>query len=136
NQPIVRLTSIRFDYFDPVSWEITASDDHRISLSLAYPAAVDYYHRADDTELREAQLTLTTDQDGVRLHGAPDWANQVTLEFDHLGDHFFGLSSPLQPDNQHSPDLTGAVIDVEVDAEGVTIVENYASAYSAFYLSS
>ena len=132
---IVQLDAIQFDYHRNTGWEVSSATDERIAVTLTYPPSVNYYHRAGQAEAHETELVITRQGDGFRFHAAPDWSDQVTLEFEYLGDHFFGLSSPLQPRNQLSPDLTGSVIDVEVTNEGERIVENYASAFSAFYLS-
>ena len=132
---IVRLTSIEFNYAAG-DWEIARSDEGTIVLHGRFPASVDYDRQATDTRARSVDLTITKGADGFRLHADPDWGRQVTLQFDYLGDHFFGLSEPLQPDNRLSPDITGTSIEVEVAGESDTIRENFASAYSAFYISS
>ena len=133
---IISLTGIRFDYQDPVSWAIASATPEQLVIALEYPPEVEFGQRAGDRQPRTARLVVSREEQGFRVYSAPEWADQVTLDFDYLGDHFFGLSSPLQPDNRHSPDLAGAEIDVEVVNEAGNIVENYASAFSAFYLSS
>ncbi len=133
---LLELTSVRFDYHDPIGWKILESDRDRIVIELLYPAAVDFAHRPPADQPRAAQLTITARTDGFRFQATPEWADQTTLLLEYQGDHFFGLSEPLQPDNQLSPDLTGASISVEVASEGGQLMENFATAYSAFYLSS
>ncbi|MCF3650418.1 TIM-barrel domain-containing protein [Synoicihabitans lomoniglobus] len=133
---IVHLTDVKFDYHSPLAWAVAQTTPDRIEIKLTYPASVDYAHRGPTTPGLDATLTISTHGDGFRLHATPEWADQTTLEFAHTGDHFFGLSSPLQPDNQHSPDLTGSTVRVEVTNHGEDIVENYASAFSSFYMSS
>jgi alpha-glucosidase (family GH31 glycosyl hydrolase) len=55
----------------------------------------------------------------------------------NLDEHYFGLIEKLYPANLKSPDLRGNVVDVEVYALGSrNFAENYASAYSAFFISS
>jgi alpha-glucosidase (family GH31 glycosyl hydrolase) len=50
---------------------------------------------------------------------------------------YFGLVEKLYPDNARNPDLRGQVVDVDVYGEGSRdYAENYASAYSAFFMSS
>lgn len=136
DRPTIALTDLKFDYASPLSWTITEADAQHITVALTYPSEVDYYHRSNDTTPRTTELLISTRDDGFRLQASPAWANQTTLEFNHTGDHVFGLSSPLQPDNRHSPEMSGAAINVEVASEGETLAENYASVFSAFYLSS
>jgi alpha-D-xyloside xylohydrolase len=132
---IVRLTSIRFNYAAG-DWQTVESDEDSIVLRGRFPAGVDYGRDASDTRERSVDLVITKEARGFRLHADPEWGRQVTLEFDYLGDHFFGLSEALQPDNRLSPDITGTSIAVEVAGEADTMRENFASAYSAFYMSS
>lgn len=132
---IVRLTSIRFNY-SAGDWQIVEHDEERIVLHGRFPPGVDYDRDATDARERSAELVITRTGSGFRLHADPDWGRQVTLDFDYLGDHFFGLSEPLQPDNRLSPDITGTSIAVEVAGEADTMRENFASAWSAFYMSS
>lgn len=133
---LFKLTEIAFNYHRLSSWTIRESSAEKIILRGNLPAAVDFYRSIDDSSQRTFDIEITAVQGGFRLYAAPDWGRQVSLGFDHIGDHFFGLSAPLQPDNQLSPDLTGAIIDVEVNSEDAQLQENYATAYSAFYLSS
>jgi alpha-glucosidase (family GH31 glycosyl hydrolase) len=133
---LLRLDSIRFDYEAPLGWTVETAEAARIVLRLDYPAVVEFNHAIADNQPRSTQLEITAVDGGYRLHAAPAWAERTSLEFTHLGDHFFGLSEPLQPDNRHSPELSGAEIRVEVVNEGGNLAENYASAFSAFYISS
>jgi alpha-D-xyloside xylohydrolase len=126
---IVRLTSIRFNY-SAGDWELVAHDEKWIVLRGRFPAGVDYDRNATDARERNAEFVITRTGSGFRLHADPDWARHVTLDFDYLGDHFFGLSESLQPD------ITGTSIAVEVAGEADTTRENFASAWSAFYMSS
>lgn len=132
---IVDLSSIRFN-FEPVnSWQITAQSQDQITLKAELPPSVDFYREVTDQRPREVQLTISKLTKGLRFYAAPEWGLQVTLDFDYLGDHFFGLSAPLQPDNQLSPDLTGTTTQVDIYSEGAAYRENYASAFSALYIS-
>lgn len=134
--PLMKLDEIRFDYAAPTGWVIESADTDRIVVRMDYPPVVDHGHAASDTAARSARLEIERLDGGFRLHAAPTWADRVSLEMPHLGDAIFGLSSPLQPDNRHAPDLRGAEIHVDVVNEGGNLAENYASAFSAFYMSS
>lgn len=133
---VMSLDSILFNYSSATEWDIVSSNSDEIVLRGMFPAKVDFYRHVSDNQQRMAELRITEVPGGFRLHAAPDWGRQVTLKFDYLKDHFFGLSEPLQPDNRLSPDLTNGVIEVDIVAEHASLQENYASAYSAFYISS
>lgn len=136
NKTLLQLNAFYFNYEKIDNWEIQGSDDTSITLHATLPASVDYYRTAFDNNTRELQITLTKVSGGFRFFAEPAWGRQVSMEFAWLGDHFFGLSEPLQPDNRLSPDLTGTSIIVDVLSEAASMRENYASAFSAFYLSS
>ena len=136
-ETILVLDSIHFDYIAPLDTKtVTSADPNSLQLQLEFPSAVDFAHHADDVQPRYAELHIEAVQGGIRLHAAPEWAQHVTLLLKDTGDHQFGLCEPLQPDNQLSPDLRGSVIDLEVKSDGQAFVENYASAFSALYMSS
>ena len=137
SRQILSLQSIQFDWKSPLSLKVEqGSHEGCVNITASYPVEVDFWHHADDESPRIASLWLEAIPGGVRLHGSPEWAEHVTLVLKDSGDHAFGLSEPLQPHNQLSPDLRGSVIEVEVKSDGETLVENYASAFSAFYMSS
>lgn len=135
SRTIVRLRSIKFNYEQALSWQITRSDSQEIVLVGRFPAAVDFYRRPLDEADRTVEVRISKEAQGYRLYAKPEWGRQVTLEMEHLGDHFFGVSEPLQPDNRLSPDLTGTSVSLEIKSEGESLHENYASAFSAFYMS-
>jgi len=125
-----------FDYTYPVDADIVEADEDRLGVVYAYPSVVDFQHRADDRELRTATVMIERIPGGFHMHASPEWANHTTLYLQDMDDHVFGISEPLQPNNQKSPDLRGATIDLVLDSDGDTLVENYASAYSSFFMSS
>lgn len=133
---LFRLEAFRFNYERFDEWQITRHDDDTVTLHVTAPASIDYYRPVSDTEGRDLEITISRIDGGFRLFADPEWGRQVTLEFEYLGDHFFGLAEPLQPDNRLTPDLTGASIVVDVKSEAASFRENYASAFSAFFISS
>lgn len=135
-RPIVEVDAVEFNYVAAKRWEILRADDKQIVLAGRFPASVFFYSRAEDTDDKLVELTISREEHGFRLYASPQWAHQVTLRLKYLGDHFFGLSEPLQPDNRRSPDLTGTSINVDLVSEGESLHENYASAFSSFYMSS
>lgn len=133
---IIQFDAIKFNYTQATKWDLISADENTIILKGEFPANVDFYKHVNDEAPRFAKLIISKVKGGFRFYSKPSWGRQTTLTFSHLGDHFFGLSEPLQPDNQLSPDLTASSIVVEVNSEGAAIQENYASAFSAFYMSS
>ncbi len=133
---VIDLREIQFDYHAPSAVELVDTTADALTLKLTFPGSVVWAVQGNTPPEQTATLTISRHGDGFRFHAAPDWANQVTLNFADTGDHIFGLSSPLQPDNRHSPDLRDATVFVEVASKGENLAENYASAFSAFYLSS
>ncbi|HEY7884515.1 MAG TPA: TIM-barrel domain-containing protein [Cellvibrionaceae bacterium] len=132
----MQVRDIAFNYQTAVQWEIRKADDKHIELQGSFAPSVEFYRTVDDNKARRVSLTIRQVEGGFHLHASPDWGRQVTLELADLKDHIFGLSEPLQPDNRLSPDLRKGVITVDVTAEEASFQENYASAFSAFFISS
>lgn len=134
NKTLLRIESLQFNYEPITAWQVEKQSD-TLSITAQLPASVDYYRPPYDTRTRDITITISKIEGGFRFFANPEWGRQVTLVTDYLGDHFFGLSSPLQPDNRLTPDLTGTIIDVDIRSEDAAMQENYASAFSAFYMS-
>ncbi|WP_075185902.1 TIM-barrel domain-containing protein [Teredinibacter haidensis] len=133
---LLLLDGLRFNYVQADSWNLVEANESQMTIRGSFPAKADFYRHVTDTKPRVAELTISKAAGGFRLYANPEWARQTTLSFGYLGDHFFGLSEPLQPDNRLSPDLTNSHIRVEIVAEHASFQENYASAYSSFFMSS
>ncbi len=133
---LLKLTGLAYNFESVTDWQLSRLDDRQLVLRSQLPSSVDFYRTQDDEESRLLEVRISAVDGGFRFHADPAWGRQVTLTFAHLGDHFFGLSAPLQPDNRLSPDLTGTQITVDVNSEDAAWRENYATAYSAFYMSS
>lgn len=135
---VIALSDIQFNNESALDWDLNSlsNSSNAIELKAKFPARIDFYNPVTNTKNQEVILSLRSVEGGFRLVAEPKWARSVTLKFSYLGDHFFGLSEPLQPHNQLSPDLTGGRINVDVNSEEERLHENYASAFSAFYISS
>jgi len=133
---LLELDAFVFNFERVGSWDVFAADGEGITLHATLPPSVEVNRSAFDDEPRALEITISKVDGGFRFFADPEWGLQVGLELTALGDHFFGLSEPLQPDNRLSPDLTGATIVVDVVNEAATMRENYASAFSAFFMSS
>lgn len=136
NKKIIALNDIRFNDTAALKWTLSNASENSISVVGEFPAYVDYYNPVTNNEHRLITLVISKVNGGFRVNGESTWGRTTALHFDYLGDHFFGLSEPLQPNNQISPDLTGSSINVDINSEDSYIHENFATAYSAFYMSS
>ncbi|MBN1378678.1 MAG: glycoside hydrolase family 31 protein [Gammaproteobacteria bacterium] len=133
---IINLEKILVNYTEASDWKISSVDDKQILIRASFPSKIEFFKHVDDSEPRTAELVISKTDSGFRIYANPTWGLQTTLHFNYLDDHFFGLSAPLQPDNQRSPDLTGSSIEIDIDSRGEDLQENYASAYSSFFISS
>ena len=136
NKTKLDIEDIAFNYRKAQNWEISDSNERYISLTATFSPNAEFYRTVTDNEPRNLQLKISKVDGGFRLHAAPEWGRQVTLTLKDLNDHIFGLTEGLQPDNRLSPDLRDAVVTVDVNAEEASVHENFASAHSAFYISS
>lgn len=92
-------------------------------------------HREDFPSEINLRITLTGKT--VRFYTTHETFRHITIKMKDLNEHYFGLIEKLYPENRKSPDLRGETVDVEVYALGERdYAENYASAYSAFFMSS
>lgn len=133
---VLSLQEVLFNYTPADQWQLVEATENAISLRGTFPARADFYRHVDDRQPRLVDLQISKVAGGFRVHASPEWGRQTTLKFNYLKDHFFGLSGPLQPDNRMSADLTDSTVQVDVVAEHAAIAENYASAFSAFFISS
>lgn len=136
NKKIIALNDIRFNETAALSWKISGASENSVAVVGEFPAYVDFYTPVTDKEHRFVTVVISKVNGGFRIQADPEWGRTTAMYFDYLGDHFFGLSEPLQPDNQLSPDLTGSSIAVDINSEDAYLHENYATAFSAFYMSS
>ncbi|MEQ5807792.1 glycoside hydrolase family 31 protein [Alteromonas sp. NFXS44] len=136
DKKIAQIEEINFNYKSATEWKIVSKNDSEVTLIALLPPSTEFYRTASDEEERKAELLVSKADGGFRFFAAPEWGNQITIKMKDLGGHVFGLTEALQPDNRLSPDLRNSFIDLEVKAEEASIHENFASAYSAFFMNS
>lgn len=136
SQVKMALEDVQFNYQSALNWKIKRQAKNEIVLQASFKPGVEFYRTVNDNQPRQAILTISKVDGGFRFYSAPDWGRQVKLKLKDLGSHIFGLTEGLQPDNRLSPDLRNATVHVDVNAEEASIHENYASAHSAFFMSS
>ncbi|MBN2202455.1 glycoside hydrolase family 31 protein [bacterium] len=129
--PVEGLT-FAFNFIRPDSMFMKESSADTMVLGLRFGEG-DGFHRDFPVFL---DMTVSRNGDALHFHAAHPSFEHITVRMKDRGEHYYGLIEKLYPDNAHNPDLRGRVVDVDVYGEGSRdFAENYASAYSAFYLS-
>ncbi|NOY57837.1 MAG: glycoside hydrolase family 31 protein [Calditrichaeota bacterium] len=131
--PITEIDAIKFNFIRPISMTATENNADALVIEAVYPPEV--YHNTTDKK-GIASIKITKVKNGLRFYSNPKWANQVTIQMRDQNEHYFGLLEKLYPDNKKKTDLRGAVVPFDVESQGNRYYENYASATSAFFISS
>ena len=130
---LAEALSFEFNFVRPDSILIQDARPDTLILQLKFSGA-DGFHADFPVSL---PLTVTRSGSALRFHAAHPAFEHVTIRKNDLDEHYFGLIEKLYPDNDRNPDLAGQVVDVEVYGDGSRdFSENYASACSAFFMSS
>ncbi len=132
-QLLMDISSIQFNFASPLTITMDSISTEKCVVNVIYPSVVDYGRERGE---QSAQIQITPVKNGLHFFSQPGWANHTTIQLIDQDEHYFGLVEMLYPDNQKSPDLRGTVVDVEAEANGSRYHENYASIWSAFYISS
>ena len=133
DKKLTDISSINFNFTPPESISILKSSGKEVLLKVVYPGIAEY--QGGDEDLIDT-ITIIKSGNSLRLFCEPKWARNTTLILKDQNEHYFGVLEPLYPNNNKSPDLRGKVVDVDVLGNGSRYHENYASAWSAFYMSS
>ena len=133
DKKLTDISSINFNFTPPESITILNISDKKVQLKIVYPGVAEY--QGTDEDLIDT-ITITKIENGLRFYCNPKWARNTTIMINDLNEHYFGVLEPLFPNNEKNPDLRGKVVDVDVLGNGSQYHENYASAWSALYMSS
>lgn len=133
NKPILIVDSLQFDFISPVRMDVVRQSAQGIELRLLYRNVPEPGVTGGEKD-RTVILSVEKINGGWHFFADPDWANHTSIYLRDLGDHFFGIREYLVPDNLKSPDLRGSVQSFEVKGEGGGYHENYASAWSSFFI--
>jgi alpha-glucosidase (family GH31 glycosyl hydrolase) len=133
NKKLADISSIQFNFTSPKSISILTSGEKEAKLIAVYPGTAEYQGSGED--LKDTIL-ISEFNGGIRFFCQPRWAYNTTIRLNDLNEHYFGVLEHLYPDNNKTPDLRGSVIRVDVLGDANQYHENYASAWSAFYMSS
>ena len=133
NKKLTDIASINFNFTSPKSITVLNKNENEIHLKFIYPGTAEY--QGSDKDLIDT-IVITKLDNGLRFYCNPKWARNTTIRLRDLNEHYFGVLEPLFPDNEKSPDLRSKIVDVDVLGDANQYHENYASVWSAFYMSS
>jgi alpha-glucosidase (family GH31 glycosyl hydrolase) len=130
---IVEINSFAFNFIQPDSVLVEDVKADTLILKLRF-AESDGFHNDFPSQIL---LTIAQFNNTFHFTASHKTFNHITIALKDRDEHYFGLIEKLYPHNSRNPDLRGNVVDVEVYGHGdQEYAENYASAYSAFYMSS
>jgi alpha-glucosidase (family GH31 glycosyl hydrolase) len=128
---VIVISSIEFNFTKPNSISIKGSTAEKLSLELEYPSVAKY---REEGKPLFAQVDISISNNSIKFFSNPKWGEHVTINMEDNGEHFFGILEPLYPDNRKNPDLRGEVVDVDIQGHSNQYYENYADAWSAFFM--
>jgi alpha-glucosidase (family GH31 glycosyl hydrolase) len=129
----LHIESFSFNFIKAEKIEPTEVIGDKIIFKLSFPQK-DGFHPGFPGQV---DLSVTCTDNTFHFSTRHESFRHITIKLKDQDEHYFGLIEKLYPDNNKTPDLRGQVVDVDVYAEGErNYAENYASAYSAFYMSS
>ena len=133
NKKLVDIASINFNFTPPKTISVLNKTEKEVQLKYVYPGVAEYQGTGEDLV---DTLIITKFENGFRFLCNPEWARNTTIRLEDLNEHYFGVLEHLFPNNKKSPDLRGKVVDVDILGNADQYHENYASVWSAFYMSS
>lgn len=128
---VAEVRAFEFNFRAPKALGVGPRTADRVTLLAAYPSEAKYLETPGDLNV---EIVVERVAGGFHFTARPDWAYQTTLRLRDLDDHFFGVLERLEPGNRKSPDLRGATVDVDAAGGDWQFHENYASVWSAFYM--
>jgi alpha-glucosidase (family GH31 glycosyl hydrolase) len=131
----VAVVAIEFNFMVPESITVRSRSAREVRLEAVYPSDARHHERAG-AERETAEITVSRVSGGFHVSAQPEWARNSSVRLEDHGEHFFGMLEPLYPNNRRSPDLRGNVVDIEIQGDAQQYYENYASAWSAFFMTS
>ena len=131
DRKMIVISSIEFNFTKPISISVKSNTREKLSLEMQYPSEAKY---REEGKTLYALVDISVSNNSIRFFSDPKWAEHITINMEDNGEHFFGILEPLYPDNRKSPDLRGEVVDVDIQGNANQYHENYADAWSAFYM--
>lgn len=128
---VIEVLAFEFNYCAPKALGVGERSAERVKLLAVYPSETQYLEKPGDLSV---EIVVERVAGGFRFTAKPEWAYHTTLRLRDLDDHFFGVLEQLSPGNRKNPDLRGATVDVDALGGDWQFHENYASVWSAFYM--
>ena len=133
DEKFAEITGFLFNFIPVQIDEIKNVNDNELELRLLLNET-DGFNKDFPSEVK---MTITFQNNTFHFYAYNETFNHITIQMKDLDEHYFGLLEKLYPHNSKNPDLRGETVDVEVYSQGYEgYAENYASAYSAFFISS
>jgi alpha-glucosidase (family GH31 glycosyl hydrolase) len=128
----IEIRSFKFNFIQPDSLIMERVRNDTIFLKLLFTKS-DGFHSGFPAQI---SLTISQFENTFHFYASHPVFNHITITMKNLQEHYFGLIEKLYPDNEKLLDLRGNTVDIDVYGNGEQdFAENYASAYSAFYMS-
>lgn len=128
---VAEVQTFEFNFQAPKSIVVSEKSADRVTLKAVYPSVAKYVGEIGDLPV---DIVIERVAGGFHFTAKPEWAQNVTVRLRDLDDHFFGVLEMLYPNNKPSPDLRGITVDVDSLGNELQYHENYASVWSAFYM--
>lgn len=129
----IEILGFGFNFIEPDTFFLEKWTPDSLSLRLLFSKKDGYHPDFPNSIL----LSISHSPNTFHFSAGHFTFNHITIRIRDCGEHYFGLIEKLYPHNALSPDLRGQTIDVDVYGNGEKdFAENYASAYSAFYMTS
>jgi len=133
---LIVIKSFSFNFADPVEVTLDSLSDSTFQIQCTYPIYSDFRLMESNDEPPVATILTNRIKGGLHFYSNPDWATTITIKLVDFGEHYYGLIEILYPDNRKFADLRGTVVDIEAGGNRNKYYENYASVWSAFFMSS
>ena len=128
---LLNISSVNFNFEAPLSVSTVKQTSDSLILRLKYPPFAKY---GNEKGSLKAELSISVVNNSLRFKANPKWAHNTTIQIQDDDAHYFGIVEELYPNNSKSPDLRGNVVDVDAIGNDNQYHENYASVWSAFYM--
>lgn len=129
---IASIDSIAFNHIVATDISVVEKTDSSWTITLEFPE-YPVIEDKNSPKTKHASLNIKWNGKYFHLSSAPSWGSQITIYLKDNNDHYFGLIENLYPHNKKSPDLRGAVVDIDIEGPQYSYLENFSSAWSAFY---
>ncbi len=133
DEKITEILNITFNFISADTILVEQVKTDTLILKLMFSTG-DGFHDDFPTAVL---LKITAAENTVHFSAGHKTFNHITIQLKDQNEHYFGLIEKLYPHNAKNPDLRGTTVDLDVYGLGnLDYAENYASAYSAFFMSS